>query len=81
MITELEFLNGVGSEGVASNIQAYDGQVPCIGDLVYLERNGNGEPFRVVDRVFHLTGPQPDSTQKISFHCVPFDKERDSFSR
>jgi len=81
MITELEFLDGVGSEGIARNIEAYDGYVPCIGDLVYLDRNSNGEPFRVVDRAFYLMDSSPDSRRKISRHCVPFDKERDSFIR
>ena len=81
MITELEFLDGVGSEGIAPNIEAYDGHVPCIGDLVYLDRNGNWAPFRVVDRAFYLMDSRPDSKRKISLHCVAFDKERDSFIR
>ena len=81
MITELEFLDGIGSEGVAPSIEVYDGHVPCIGDLVILDRNSNREPFRVVDRAFYLMDSRPDGRRKISLHCVPFDKERDSFIR
>jgi len=79
MITELEFLDGIGSESIAPNIEAYDGHPLGIGDLVYLDRNGSWAPFRVVDRVFYFMDSRPDGRQKISLHCVPFDKELDSF--
>jgi hypothetical protein len=35
MIAEFMFLDGVSSEGIAPNIEAYDRHVPCMGDLVY----------------------------------------------
>jgi hypothetical protein len=79
MAIELEFLDGIGAEGIANNIEAYDGHIPCIGDLVYLETHGERKPFRVVDRAFYFV--LTDAKRKISLHCVPFDKERDSFTR
>ena len=81
MTTELEFLDGVGSKDIAPNIEACDRHVPCIDDLVYLDRNGNLEPFRIVEQAFYLTDSRPDSRRKISLYCEPFDKERDSFIR
>ncbi len=56
MITGLEFLDGVGSESIAPNIEAYDGHVPSVSDRVCLDRNGNWELFRVVDRAFYFFG-------------------------
>jgi hypothetical protein len=79
MTIELEFLDSVGSEAIASSLEAYDGQVPCIGDLVHLDRNGTWQCFSVVSRQFFFLSP--NDKQKISLHCVIFDKERDSFTR
>jgi hypothetical protein len=79
MAIELEFLDGIGSVGIANNVEAYDGHVPVIGDLVYLATQGERKPFRVVDRAFYFV--LADGKRKISLHCVPFDKERDSFTR
>jgi hypothetical protein len=68
MITELEFLDGTGSESIASNMEAYEGEAPCIGDLVHLDAQGQWQRFRVVDRVFYL---MPSAKRKIALYCHP----------
>jgi hypothetical protein len=69
MITELEFLDGTGSESIAPSIETYDGEAPSIGDLVYLDTSGQWQHFRVVDRVFYLL--MPNAKRKISLYCHP----------
>ena len=64
MLTELEFLDSTGSEGFAPSIFPYDGPVPVIGDLLYLDF----ATFRVVDRVFYYVQPVGDRW-KVSLHC------------
>jgi hypothetical protein len=69
MMTELEFLDGIGLEGIAPSIEAYDGEVPHIGDLIHLKIDETWDPFRVVDRVFYLTSL--NDKQKITLFCHP----------
>ena len=49
MTTHLEFLNSMGNESIAGDIQKYDGPVPMTGDIVYQD----AESFQVIKRVFY----------------------------
>jgi hypothetical protein len=72
MTTQLEFLDGVGGEGIAAPIDNYDGPIPAVADTIYL---GFSARFRVVRRTFGfdpadaegLTGFSRE--MKVSLHC------------
>jgi hypothetical protein len=72
MDTLLEFLDGAGSESIAAPVENWDGPVPAIGDIVYLDF---AQRFRVVRRLFHLRPSKPGSLtefireMKVSLHC------------
>ena len=72
MTTSLEFLDNIGSESVAAPIEQYDGPVPAVGDMIYLDLT---ERFRIVRRIFSYLPERPrDLTafrpeMKVSLHC------------
>jgi hypothetical protein len=70
----LEFANSSGSESIAGNIEPYDGPLPMIGDVIYLDME---RKFRVVERTFYYLASFPDrftTEMKVSLHCEPFDR-------
>ncbi len=72
MTTHIEFLNSMGNEPVAGDIQKYDGPVPITGDLVYLD----AESFLVIRRVFYYVAVEAGREgsfrreMKVSLRCA-----------
>jgi hypothetical protein len=72
MKTTLEFADSSGSESIAGQIEGYEGPVPAVGEIVYLDMAAK---FRVVQRVSYYLSASPGVLDdfrrevKVSLHC------------